>query len=99
MSPAAALFMSCMALASNLVISRVMPLSVTLTFCRPTSWKIVAKFFDPFGRPFGLPDCPFRNCRLFGGFAYPVSYRRSDMDHPPVACNLCIGLARLDVDG
>jgi hypothetical protein len=72
-SPDAALFVSWSIVASNLLMWRLPPFSVTLTRCRPILWSKVAKFCEPLGLPFGFLDCPLVNCVRFGGLPYPIA--------------------------
>src|SRR5665213_1386272 len=73
MSPRRPLLTNCERIASALDISRLRPFSVTLTRCRTTLSSMVPRFCDPFGRPFGFPDCPLTNCLYWGGLPYPIS--------------------------
>jgi hypothetical protein len=63
------LLTSCLMTSSRLVIRRRCPSSVRLTFSSSASPSNVAKFFEPFGRPFGLPDLPFWKPAWRGGLA------------------------------
>jgi hypothetical protein len=64
-SPAAALFTSCFDIASSLVMVLRRPPSFTVTASCALFSSTVAKFFESFTRPAGLPDFPFlkRLCR------------------------------------
>jgi len=48
-------------------------LGLTFIFLFRALANIVAKFFEPSGRPLGLPDWPGLNCRLTGGRPYPTA--------------------------
>src|SRR5262249_13767030 len=73
-SPPKALFDILSMMASSLVSIRIFPfLSRTFMRLLRTSAKVVARFFEPFGRPLGLPDWPGLNCRLTGGRPYPTA--------------------------
>ena len=79
----------------------VFPFLVTGISSLLSSFTTVPGFFDPFGRPFGFPDFPLLNWFCLGGFPYPMpgsSLFFLVTGHPPAACQLIEGLARLEVD-
>jgi hypothetical protein len=53
--------------ASRLVILRRRPFSVIVTVSFSASFSRVVRFFEPGGRPRGLPDWPFLKPALRGG--------------------------------
>ena len=60
-SPLAAWVASCIAVATSFVILRGLPSIVAVTGAFAASIRIVLRFFEPFGRPKGLPDTPLGN--------------------------------------
>jgi hypothetical protein len=66
-------------MASFFVILRLRPFSVTVIRSQPYFSRIVARFFEPFGRPFGFPDLPLTKRECFGGLPNPTSW------FPPVS--------------
>jgi hypothetical protein len=66
-SPWIDLFATCITVASAFVTVRVPRELLMRTFCRDSLRTIVARFFEPLGRPLGLPDRPFWNRPSLGG--------------------------------
>jgi hypothetical protein len=66
-SAAADLLTSWVTISSRLVTRRRRPSSVTMTFSSSAWATKVARFFEPFGRPLGLPERPFWKPAWRGG--------------------------------
>src|SRR5713226_9136457 len=72
-SPAAALLINCFVTAVLREIFLGLPFSVTGMRVLSSSWNSVAKLLATFGRPLGLPDCPFVNCECLCGLGGSIS--------------------------
>ncbi len=55
-----------------LTVRRSPPSRSTIRSCS-SSARSVLRFLAPFGRPFGLPDCPGLNWVCLGGLLWPTS--------------------------
>src|SRR5260370_33032764 len=99
-SPDVALLASWCMPASILLMWRILPLMLTLIFSQRTLARIVAKFLEPGGLPFGFPDCPLTNCLCFGGLPYPTwqGSLRLTLSHPHFCCDIVEAFAGLRRD-